>query len=219
VKIVRGWKQYLYDDEGRCFIDAYNNVPHVGHCHPTIVSALCSQASVLNTHTRYLHETVLQYAERITAKVPAASTVMFTCTGSEANDLAVRVARACTGNIGIIATAHAYHGNTLAVADFSPAYASAEKRSPHVRTVPAPDRFRRPSGVDDDSLGEAYAEHVRAAIESLQAQGVGVAAFIADSMFANCGWVSPRCPEWRSSSAERPRRCRPAFSWARSRRR
>ncbi len=152
--IVRGEGVWLYDSEGRAYLDAYNNVPHVGHCHPTIVSALCSQASVLNTHTRYLHETVLQYAERITAKVPAPSTVMFTCTGSEANDLAVRVARACTGNIGIIATAHAYHGNTLAVADFSPAYASAEKRSTHVLTVPAPDRFRRPSGVDDGSLGE-----------------------------------------------------------------
>ena len=203
--IVRGEGVWLYDSDGRVYLDAYNNVPHVGHCHPKVVSALCSQASVLNTHTRYLHETVLHYAERINAKVSAPSTVMFTCTGSEANDLALRIARACTGNIGVIATANAYHGNTLAVADFSSAYASAEKRSAHIRTVPAPDRFRRPAGVDDESLGEAYAQHVGAAIESLQAQGIGVAAFIADSIFSSDG-ILDAPPDYLRRSIELVRR-------------
>jgi 4-aminobutyrate aminotransferase-like enzyme/Ser/Thr protein kinase RdoA (MazF antagonist) len=188
--IVRGEGVWLYDVAGRAYLDAYNNVPHVGHCHPRIVEALRTQAETLNTHTRYLHETVVDYAERLAALASPLGTAMFTCTGSEANDLAVRIARACTGKSGIIATRHAYHGNTVAVAEFSNSYPSAEPASPRVRTVPAPDSYRGPAGMNDEQLARVYADHVREAIESLEAQGIGVAAFIVDSMFSSDGIIT-----------------------------
>jgi 4-aminobutyrate aminotransferase-like enzyme/Ser/Thr protein kinase RdoA (MazF antagonist) len=186
--IVRGEGVWLYDAAGRAYLDAYNNVPHVGHCHPRVVAALAAQASVLNTHTRYLSETVLKYAESLTEQFPLPlRAMMFTCTGSEANELALRIARAATGNRGIIATQHAYHGNTITISEFSGAYATAESRGPHIRTVPAPDSFRRPRDVPKESLGQVYAESVREAIESLKQQGIGLAAFIVDTVFSSDG--------------------------------
>ena len=186
--IVRGEGVWLYDAAGRAYLDAYNNVPHVGHCHPRVVAALAAQASVLNTHTRYLNETVIKYAECLTERFPLPlRSTMFTCTGSEANELALRIARAATGNRGIIATQHAYHGNSITLSEFSGAYASAENRGPNIRVVPAPDTFRGPRDVPEESLGQVYAESVREAIESLKQQGIGVAAFIADTVFSSDG--------------------------------
>ena len=113
VHIVRGEGVWLYDADGKRYLDMYNNVPHVGHCHPHVVEALTRQIATLNTHTRYLHENILDYAERLTGKFPQPlDTVMFSCTGSEANELALRIARACTGGTGVIVTDFAYHGNT-----------------------------------------------------------------------------------------------------------
>ena len=120
VHIVRGEGAWLYDDSGQPYLDMYNNVPHVGHCHPHVVEALTRQIATLNTHTRYLHENVLDYAERLTGKFPdELDTAMFSCTGSEANELALRIARTCTGGTGIIVTDYAYHGNTKAIYEIS----------------------------------------------------------------------------------------------------
>ena len=113
VKIVRGWKQYLFDDEGRRYIDAYNNVAHVGHSHPRVVEAGRQQMGVLNTNTRYLHDFINRYAERLTSLLPEPLSVCyFVNSGSEANELALRLARAYTGQRDLIVLEAAYHGNT-----------------------------------------------------------------------------------------------------------
>ena len=119
--IVRGEGVWLFDKDGRKYLDMYNNVPHVGHCHPRVVAAIADQASRLNTHTRYLHENVLEYAERLLVESfrHALDTAMFCCTGSEANELALRIARAATGGEGIIVTDYAYHGNTRVTYEIS----------------------------------------------------------------------------------------------------
>ncbi|MCF5656682.1 aminotransferase class III-fold pyridoxal phosphate-dependent enzyme, partial [Pseudomonas poae] len=111
--IVRGEGVYLFDQDGRPYLDAYNNVASIGHSRPEVVEAITRQASLLNTHTRYLHELVIDYAERLVGTFPAElSQVMFTCTGSEANDLALRIAKHFTGGTGVIVTQLAYHGVT-----------------------------------------------------------------------------------------------------------
>ena len=110
---IRGQGVWLYDKDGRAFLDAYNNVPHVGHCHTEVVDAICKQASLLNTNTRYLYESILEYADRLVGIMPPELNVCaFTCTGSEANDLAWRLAKCVTGGDGAITTVHGYHGNT-----------------------------------------------------------------------------------------------------------
>ena len=115
VHLVRGEGVWLWDADGRKYLDCYNNVASVGHCHPHVVEALCRQISTLNTHTRYLHENILDYAERLTGKFEdELDLAMFCCTGSEANELAMRIARTHTGGTGFIATSFAYHGNTKA---------------------------------------------------------------------------------------------------------
>ena len=121
VKIVRGEMQYLYDDEGRRYLDAYNNVAHVGHCHPHVVAAGVEQMRLLNTNTRYLSDPIVSYAERLTATLPERLSVcFFVNSGSEANELAVRLARAHTGARDMIVLDHAYHGNTTTLIDLSP---------------------------------------------------------------------------------------------------
>jgi 4-aminobutyrate aminotransferase-like enzyme len=177
VHVVRGEGVWLYGPDGERYLDAYNNVACVGHCHPHVVDALARQAAVLNTHTRYLGETVVDYAERLTATLPGEiSQVMFTCTGSEANDLALRIARAHTGATGVIVTANAYHGVTAAVAELSPSLGPANRLGAHVRTVPAP-----------TGRGEAFAEGVRAALADLQAHGIRPAALLVDTIFSSDG--------------------------------
>lgn len=121
IKIVRGSMQYLYDNAGRQYLDAYNNVAHVGHCHPKVVEAGLRQMRLLNTNTRYLHDTILKYAERLTATLPDALKVCyFVNSGSEANELALRMARAHTNARDMIVLDHAYHGNTTTLIDISP---------------------------------------------------------------------------------------------------
>ncbi|WP_298806475.1 aminotransferase class III-fold pyridoxal phosphate-dependent enzyme, partial [uncultured Lentibacter sp.] len=122
VHILRGEGVWLWDAQGKRYLDCYNNVAHVGHCHPRVVEAISRQAATLNTHTRYLHDGILEYAERLTAKMaPSLSTLLLTCTGSEANDVALRMAEAATGKRGIIATDATYHGNTALVSQLSSA--------------------------------------------------------------------------------------------------
>src|SRR5688572_1563733 len=121
VKIVRGSMQYLYDQDGRQYLDGYNNVAHVGHCHPKVVEAGLGQMQVLNTNTRYLHDTIITYAERLTSTLPEPLHVCyFVNSGSEANELALRLARAHTKARDMIVLDHAYHGNTTTLIDLSP---------------------------------------------------------------------------------------------------
>ena len=190
VHLVRGEGVWLYDAEGRKYLDMYNNVPHVGHCHPQVVAAICEQAGKLNTHTRYLHENVLNYAERLTGKfAKPLDTAMFCCTGSEANELALRIARAVTGGEGLIVTDSAYHGNTKAIYEISTEDCPAEKRPPYVVTVPNPDCYR--GLYTDADAGERYAAHVNDAIETLLDRGIKPAAFVIDTIISSGGIVQP----------------------------
>ncbi len=187
VWFVRGEGVRLYDQAGNAYLDAYNNVPVVGHCHPRVVEAVARQASTLNTHTRYLSDVVVSYAERLLATFPAPlSNVMFTCTGSESNDLAFRIANAYTGNRGIIVTSNGYHGLTAAVAAASPSLGRGVMLGDHVRTVPAPDAYR----VGRDQVGPKFEADVRAAIDDLARHGIAPAAIIFDTIFSSDGVLS-----------------------------
>ena len=180
VRIVRAEGVHLYDADGQAYLDAYNNVPSVGHCHPRVVEAIARQAATLNTHTRYANDLILDYAERLLATYPAQiGHVMFTCTGSEAVDLALRVARFQTGGEGIVITANAYHGVTTAAAEISPSLGPAVPLGRPVRTVPAP--------ADGEDAGQAFATGVTDAIADLNRHGIKLAAFIADSLFSSDG--------------------------------
>ena len=185
--LVRGEGVFLYDAAGEKYLDAYNNVASLGHCHPRVVEAINAQTAVLNTHTRYLHEGIVDYAEALTATFPETlSQAMFTCTGSEANDLAVRIARFVTGGTGIIATDLAYHGLTSAVAEFSPSLGEAVTLGPHVRTVPAPDSYRHAPDV----MMEKFGRDVQAAIDDLKRHGIKPAMLITDTIFSSDGIFS-----------------------------
>ncbi len=139
VEFVRASGVHLYDPDGVEYLDAYNNVPSVGHSHPAVTEAVSRQLATLNTHTRYLTDGVVGYAERLLATHSIGPAhAMFTCTGSEANDLALRIARTFTGGTGVIVTANAYHGVTAAVAELSPSLGANVPLGAHVRAVPAP---------------------------------------------------------------------------------
>ncbi|HWG71955.1 MAG TPA: aminotransferase class III-fold pyridoxal phosphate-dependent enzyme [Steroidobacteraceae bacterium] len=186
--LVRGEGVWLFDADGRRYLDAYNNVPHVGHCHPRVVAALSRQAGVLNIHTRYLDEHVVAYAERLTSLFDAQlSMAMFCCTGSEANELALRMARDCSGGAGIISTAWAYHGNTAAVMQISSLFTPEDKRGPNVRTVPVMDPYRDRRGRSDDALATAYADDVKRAIDSFKAAGIRFAGLLFCTAFSSEG--------------------------------
>ena len=185
VEIVRGAGTLLYDADGNDYLDVYNNVTSVGHCHPYVVEAIHRQLTTLNTNTRYLQQSILAYSEQFLGTMPdELGHVMFTCTGSEANDLAMRVARYYTGNQGVIVTSGAYHGLTADVSSFSPSLGVGVPLGPHVRTISAPDRLRH--GGDDDLVATMVRE-MREAIADLQRHGFGIAAFIADTIFSSDG--------------------------------
>ncbi len=190
VHLVKGDGVWLFDAGGNKYLDMYNNVPHVGHCHPHVVRALQNQIETLNTHTRYLHGNVLDYAERLTAKFPNELNVaMFSCTGSEANELALRIARAYTGGTGIIVCDCAYHGNTHAIYQISTEDIPEDEIPDFVLSVPAPDTYRGEHRGDD--AGEQYAAHIEAAIDELHNRGIKPAAFVVDTIISSSGVVSP----------------------------
>lgn len=188
--IVRGWRQYLYDDTGKAYLDAVNNVPHVGHSHPRVVKAAQEQMARLNTNTRYLHPNLVEYAERLCATLPEPLRVcFFVCSGSEANDLALRLARTHTGQTDVITVDGAYHGNLTSLIEISPYKFDGPGGSgapAHVQKVLMPDGYRGPYKSNDPQAGEKYAHHVQTAIEYIQQQGRGVAAFICESVLG-CG--------------------------------
>lgn len=182
--VVRAEGVWLYEADGTRCLDAYNNVPSIGHCHPAVTAAVARQMGILNTHTRYLHDGVYAYAERLLATMPdAISNIIFTCTGSESTDLALRIARNVTGRKGLIATENAYHGNTSAVTEISPSSASTDAPAPHVALVPAPDTYRGEAG----ELGPRFAKDVRDAVQTLKARGFEPAALVADTIFSSDG--------------------------------
>jgi 4-aminobutyrate aminotransferase-like enzyme len=177
--------------DGQRYLDVYNNVPSVGHCHPRVVEAIARQAGQLNTHTRYLYDIIHTYAERLLETFPAGlDKVTFTCTGSESNDLAMRVATAATGKRGFIVTDNAYHGNTAAVTDVSPSSMPGKPLPPHVRAVRAPDVYHAPT----DDLAGRFAAEVQDAIDSLEADGIGVAGLLVDTIFSSDGIYADPAP-------------------------
>jgi len=190
INVVRGEGVWLYDDEGIKYLDCYNNVASVGHCNPEVVKALTTQASKLNTHTRYLSEEIVKYAEKLVSLLPEhLTTCVFTCTGSEAIDLALRMAAAHTGNEGIINIESSYHGNTTLVNEVSSAAQPiASKRAKSVISVEPPNTYRGPfrdSGEKDPAKG--YASLVGDAIHQLKERNIEPAAFICDTIFDTQG--------------------------------
>jgi 4-aminobutyrate aminotransferase-like enzyme len=184
LEFVRGEGCWLYDADGVAYLDAYNNVPSVGHCHPHVVEAATRQMGKLNIHNRYLHQGIVDYAERLLATLPAPlSNITFTCTGSESNDLALRLASNFTGGEGIVVTEAAYHGNTALVTESSPTSYKHGAPPPRVRVVPAPDSYRIPQ----ERLSDTFAGHVAAAIEDLKRNGIRFSALAVDSIFSSDG--------------------------------
>lgn len=191
IHLARGEGVWLYDTQGNRFLDCYNNVPHVGHCHPKIVSAISEQASTLNIHTRYLHENIVNYIERLTATfADSLNAAMLTCSGSEANELALRMARFITGGQGIIVSDAAYHGNTEAVGELGTGFMPEAKTTKRVRSFPIPDTYRGLPGVPVDQLKAAYLKHIEAAIEGFDADGIGFAGMLICPDFANEGLLN-----------------------------
>ena len=190
LKMVRGWMQYLFDDTGRPFVDCVNNVCHVGHCHPRVVEAAASQMARLNTNTRYLHDHLAEYAERLTATLPDPLNVcFFVCSGSEANDLALRLARAHTRRQGVVVVDGAYHGHTGSLIGLSPYKfdgPGGQGAPDHVRNVVMPDGYRQLYRYGEPELGRKYAEHVGEAAADLERSGHGLGAFFCESALG-CG--------------------------------
>jgi 4-aminobutyrate aminotransferase-like enzyme len=184
LRIVRGQMQYLYDDEGRQYLDAYNNVAHVGHCHPRVVKAGQDQMAVLNTNTRYLSDLINEYAQRLIETLPSTlNKCFFVNSGSEANELALRLARTHTRAHDLIVLDHAYHGNTTTMIDISPYKHDGPGGSgppPWVHKVPLPDLYSGPYRSADVNAIRKYSQHVIEVIERLE--GRPLCGFIAESM-------------------------------------
>ncbi len=182
LNIVRASMQYLYDAGDCQYLDAYNNVAHAGHCHPKVVEAGLRQMQLLNTNTRYLHDAILTYAERLTATLPdPLSVCYFVNSGSEANELAIRLARAYTNARDMIVLDHAYHGNTTTLIDLSPyKHDGPGGNGPPswVHKVPLPDVYRGLYQADDPNAAEKYAQHV---VDVIRTTGK-LCGFIAESM-------------------------------------
>ena len=188
VHLVRGEGVWLYGNDGTRYLDCYNNVPCVGHCHPKVVEALCKQAALLNTHTRYLHENILDYAERLLGKFDdSLERLALACTGSEANELALRIARFNTGGEGFICTNATYHGNTAAVSQLNSIFEPFEGYSDAIRMVSWPDSYRAQYDLEGEALADAYANEVKVAIESFRENGIKFAGMIVCPIFANEG--------------------------------
>ena len=188
--LVKGEGVWLTASDGKKYLDCYNNVPHVGHCHPYVASAIQRQLRTLNTNTRYLSEQSIAYAERLTATLDKSlSAVVYVNSGSEANDLAWRMAKAWTGKSGGLAMEFAYHGITDAVDPFSPSNSVATWNAPHMRLIPPPDDYRGPYKRGDNALAERYADLADVPIGQLAQSTYGVAAGMVDSSFMSNGML------------------------------
>ncbi len=186
VHIVRGEGVWLYDADGRRYLDLYNNVPCVGHAHPHVVEAMQRQSETLNVHSRYLHAGILDYADHLTSlHADHLTTAVFTCSGTEANEVAVLMARAATGGRGLIYTQAAYHGNSTEVRKLSRLRGDDE---PEFRSIPVPQRYRPvEDGLDDESLTDTYLVRLQQEIDGFAADGIAFAGMMVCSILANEG--------------------------------
>jgi 4-aminobutyrate aminotransferase-like enzyme len=186
--IVRGEGVELFDPEGRRYVDMYNNVPCVGHANSHVAEAMARQQSTLNVHSRYLHEGIVAFAERLTAlHGPEIESVIFSCSGTEANEVALRMARMATGKSGIVCTNATYHGNSEAVGKMT-RIGTGQNAVGDVRAIPFPEMLRPlVPGAGEDELREAYLDRLRQAIRGLEEDGTGFAGLIVCSIFANEG--------------------------------
>ena len=195
LQIVRGYMQYLYDERGREYLDAVNNVPHVGHCHPRVVEAAHQQASLLNTNTRYLNEKMALYTRRLCNKFPDPLSVCFlVCSGSEANDLALRLARAHTGHKDVIVLDGAYHGNLTSLVEISPYKFDGPGGSgapDYVHKVDMPDTYRGTFRAGDPDAAAKYARQLGDVILKMENKGKRVAAFISEPLMGCAGQIVP----------------------------
>jgi 4-aminobutyrate aminotransferase-like enzyme/Ser/Thr protein kinase RdoA (MazF antagonist) len=186
LKIVRGFMQHLYDETGRPYLDVYNNVPLVGHSHPRVVRAIQAQVALLNTNTRYLHDHIVHYAERLTTLLPEPLRVCyFVNSGSEANELALRLARAHTGRDDVVVLEHAYHGHTSTLIDISPykfAGPGGRGRKPWVHVAPLPDDFRGKFRRGQAQIGRKYAAQVGEILGECRREGNRAGAYIAETL-------------------------------------
>ena len=195
IAILRGWKQFLFDQQGRPYLDGYNNVPHVGHCHPRVVAAAERQMRLLNTNTRYLHPLQVEYAQALTSKLPGDLKIcFFVNSGSEANELALRLARAHTGAVDTIVMDAGYHGNTNTAIDISPYKfnGSGGRGAPDwVHVTPIADTYRGPYKASDPEAGRKYAAHVGDAVDKIRGRGRKLAAFICEVFPSVGGQIIP----------------------------
>ena len=186
--------QHLYDHEGQCYLDCVNNVPHVGHNHPRVVAAAQDQTAILNTNTRYLHPTILDYAEALTATLPdPLSVCFFVNSGSEANELAIRLATTYTGGNDFIVIDHAYHGHTTALIDISPYKFNGpggRGKPDHVEVATMPDGYRGAARGYDSCAGEFYARSVSDKVAAIEERGGHLAAFFSEGIMG-CGGQMP----------------------------
>ncbi|MHA6688402.1 aminotransferase class III-fold pyridoxal phosphate-dependent enzyme [Mesorhizobium sp. A556] len=193
IKFVRGDGVWLIDHRGRAYLDCFNNVCHLGHAHPDVVAAIARQVSRLNTNTRYLHDLIVDYAERLTATLPPELCVAsFACTGSEANSLMLRMARTHTGREDAIVLDWAYHGTTQELIDLSPykyKHKGGQGRKPHVFEAAIPDSFRAPADWPLEEHGRRFAESVAEQIEAMARKGRAPALFLAESIPSVAGQV------------------------------
>lgn len=186
--IVRGQGVELFDPEGRRYVDMYNNVPCVGHANPHVAEAMARQQSTLNVHSRYLHEGIVAFAERLAAlHGPEIESVIFSCSGTEANEVALRMARMATGKAGIVCTNATYHGNSEAVGKMT-RIGNGQNTAGDVRAIPFPEMLRPlVPGASEDELCEAYLDRLRQVIRGFEEDGTGFAGLIVCSIFANEG--------------------------------
>jgi 4-aminobutyrate aminotransferase-like enzyme/Ser/Thr protein kinase RdoA (MazF antagonist) len=192
VHLVRGEGTWLWDADGRRYLDCYNNVASVGHCHPHVVAALSRQAATLNTHTRYLHDSVVRYAERLTATLPPELSVCyFVCTGTEANDLAIRIARILSAHEGVIVSDDSYHGNSNVVGAASTCMYPKSEQPAWLATVAPPNGYRGEYRYGEPDFGRKYAAKIDDAIAALRQRGQGAAAWLCDIIFDSNGTILP----------------------------
>lgn len=193
LKIVRGFMQYLYDEKGQKYLDARNNVPHVGHCHPRVVNAAQKQMCVLNTNTRYLHDNLVLYAQKLSNKMPEPLRVCYIVnSGSEANDLALRLAWTYTQKKDIIVIEGGYHGNLSSLIDISPYKFDGKGGAgapPYVHKVDTPDGYRGIYRYQDPLSGKKYANQVKDVIKKTEQNGKGLAAFICEPLMGCAGQI------------------------------
>jgi len=186
--LVRGSGTRLWDVNGRQYVDSYNNVVSVGHCHPHVVEALCKQAATLNTHTRYLHSTIVELGEMLIERMPGdIDTCIFTCTGSEANDLATQIARHVTGNQGMVVTEASYHGVTELTRRLSTDSYPPEDRPDWLAVIEPPNLYRGPYRRDDPDAGQKYLAQACEELDRLEQRGYRPAAVMIDLVWDSNG--------------------------------